>query len=519
MNASRRSKTWGRSRFETSPESTRRSAGPVGAVLLLCLGMPGLAGAGVEHERMCNVGLNLGAAYGRLVVFGSPGFAVTPPDQVAAIATNLRNASAEIAAFEPLVNTLHISPGRTESVRLIRADLERMARDAANLATRDASRVGSIKGRYKQGLTYVNRDGHLDLHSTCDSCLLDACYHFAAAHVSSVIEQVGPRRTLLNRHLGMMRNAIRSGINLSWDNITGTYDTATGTDRPAYGGVRTLRRMCCPFGREAGWEPLLNLGPNATWAEFTDLERYLQRFVREIRAVNCEGNNQSESESEKCPPGHYLGIDGTCAKIGGAVFGGTTVGDGYVNQSFIFDGIDDYMNTGNHACFGGARYPESWRSEASCGGYGCNFGRKNSVEACLRLGASKGAAEVVFGLSGRGRDNECWLQTSCANKGPHASFSYFVNDGQTNGSCPRNPDIVNLEQQKLYYFPAVVPWPHGTKCMTDAQKEKSVRDDIYVIEGQCPPVCPYGYYQHSYKGKTVCLRCPPGMSYRDNCCN
>ncbi len=432
MNASRRSTRGSQSRFGTPPESTGRSAGRVGAVLLmlLCLGMPGIADAGVEHERVCNVGLNLGGAYGRLQVFGTPGFAVTPPDQIAAITTNLGNASAEIAAFEPLVNTLHISPGRSESVRMIRTDLERMAREAADLATRDAQRVESIKDRYRQTLRYVNRDGHLYFSSTCDSCLLDACFHFAAAHIASVIEQDGPRRTLLNRHLGMMRNAIRSGIDLSWDNITGTYDPATGRDRSAQGGVRTLRRMCCPFGREPGWLPLLSLGPNTTWAEFSEFERYLRGFVREIKAVDCDssdahkghhgyagcykdnnqaeprglggrqlgaamiaddpemtilkcishcrqgghsfaglqysrwcfcgsnpgerfaddgpcnmkcsgdteetcggswansvyetasrGNNQHGSESENCPPGYYLGIDGTCAKIGGDPFG------------------------------------------------------------------------------------------------------------------------------------------------------------------------------------------------------
>lgn len=92
--------------------------------------------------------------------------------------------------------------------------------------------------------------------------------------------------------------------------------------------------------------------------------------------------------------------------------------------------ISVYRNSGGYACFGGATYPDRWRSEASCNAYGCNFGHKRSEQACLQLGAAKDAAEVVFGTSGS-RANECWLQTSCANKGPHGNFSYFVRGDQT----------------------------------------------------------------------------------------
>jgi hypothetical protein len=53
-----------------------------------------------------------------------------------------------------------------------------------------------------------------------------------------------------------------------------------------------------------------------------------------------------------------------------------------------------------------------------------NFGRKSSAEECLRVGAAKGAAEVVFGVSGI-RANECWLQNSAQDKRPHANFSCY----------------------------------------------------------------------------------------------
>ena len=87
-----------------------------------------------------------------------------------------------------------------------------------------------------------------------------------------------------------------------------------------------------------------------------------------------------------------------------------------------------YSNSGGFACFGSATYPVSWRSEASCNSFGCYFGRMNSVQECLQLGAAKGATEVVFGTSGS-RANECWLQSSCGDKRPHNNFSFFVGDG------------------------------------------------------------------------------------------
>jgi hypothetical protein len=83
-----------------------------------------------------------------------------------------------------------------------------------------------------------------------------------------------------------------------------------------------------------------------------------------------------------------------------------------------------YTNTGRFACFGGAVYPESWKNEASCNAYGCNFGQKNTVEECLALGERKGAMEVVYGVKVP-RLRECWLQNSCQDKRPHKCFDYY----------------------------------------------------------------------------------------------
>lgn len=86
--------------------------------------------------------------------------------------------------------------------------------------------------------------------------------------------------------------------------------------------------------------------------------------------------------------------------------------------------ISGYVNRGAYACFSGAEYPASWKNEASCGSYGCNFG-KLSLEKCLTRGAQKGAGEVIHGNTGGGRSDECWLQNSCTDLRPHSEFTLF----------------------------------------------------------------------------------------------
>lgn len=82
------------------------------------------------------------------------------------------------------------------------------------------------------------------------------------------------------------------------------------------------------------------------------------------------------------------------------------------------------LNRGGFACYGGAVFPDSWRSEASCGAFGCNFGTM-SRDLCIALALEKGANEVIHGNPGGGRSNECWMQESCADLRPNADFTYF----------------------------------------------------------------------------------------------
>jgi hypothetical protein len=86
--------------------------------------------------------------------------------------------------------------------------------------------------------------------------------------------------------------------------------------------------------------------------------------------------------------------------------------------------ISSYTKIGAFACYGSADYPPAWSGEASCRSFGCFFGRL-SLDACLTLGAQKGAREVHHGNPGGGRANECWLLNSCADRRPNGDFSVF----------------------------------------------------------------------------------------------
>lgn len=83
-----------------------------------------------------------------------------------------------------------------------------------------------------------------------------------------------------------------------------------------------------------------------------------------------------------------------------------------------------YREGGNFACYGGASFPESWRSQARCVGFGCQFARMDR-DSCLQLGARMGAALVIHGNPWGGRADECWLQNSCADMRPNGDFTIF----------------------------------------------------------------------------------------------
>ena len=78
--------------------------------------------ANPAQARLCNAGLSLGGAYGRLKFFGEAFGGSPPPDQVAAIATNLSNAAGEIRAFHTeaaIINPLHTKEQLPDSRRNI----------------------------------------------------------------------------------------------------------------------------------------------------------------------------------------------------------------------------------------------------------------------------------------------------------------------------------------------------------------------------------------------------------------
>ncbi len=74
---------------------------------------------------------------------------------------------------------------------------------------------------------------------------------------------------------------------------------------------------------------------------------------------------------------------------------------------------------------------------------------------------------------------------------------------------------------KMYYIPPSNPWPDAELCLTDRQAEERMNngENIRVIPGDCPPICDSGFQRGIYNGVEVCLRCPAGTTYSNNCCS
>jgi hypothetical protein len=98
-----------------------------------------------------------------------------------------------------------------------------------------------------------------------------------------------------------------------------------------------------------------------------------------------------------------------------------------------------YNPVGGFACFGGASYPQSWTSAANCDGRGCYVGVLGR-DACLAIGAERGATEVVHGNPGARRPNECWIQNSCARQVESQDFTVFRYGG---GGPPPPPPVAS----------------------------------------------------------------------------
>ncbi len=124
------------------------------------------------------------------------------------------------------------------------------------------------------------------------------------------------------------------------------------------------------------------------------------------------------------------------------------------------------VDRGGYACFGGATYPDAWRAEANCNAYGCLFGRM-SRDQCLALGRARGAGEMIHGIPGRGRSNECWLQDSCADLRPHPDFTYFGLPGRA--QAPPPPPVTGYASAGGYacFGGAVFPpsWRGQANCV------------------------------------------------------
>ena len=89
------------------------------------------------------------------------------------------------------------------------------------------------------------------------------------------------------------------------------------------------------------------------------------------------------------------------------------------------DSGSGYDRVGGYACWGGATYDPAWvDAGATCDPRGCYIAVLGR-EACLAIGAERGATMVIHGNPGGARPNECWIQNSCGRRGESQDFTMF----------------------------------------------------------------------------------------------
>lgn len=90
---------------------------------------------------------------------------------------------------------------------------------------------------------------------------------------------------------------------------------------------------------------------------------------------------------------------------------------------------------------------------------------------------------------------------------------------QPRPSCTGPSDFVNPIFRQEFYI-THNPYPRASACLTlkEANDKERAGATVERPGTPCAPKCPDGYQHQLYNGAEVCLRCPAGMNYKDNCC-
>lgn len=95
-----------------------------------------------------------------------------------------------------------------------------------------------------------------------------------------------------------------------------------------------------------------------------------------------------------------------------------------------------------------------------------------------------------------------------------------VSNQKETSNCA-TPPTVRQRQQAFEYKISQRLWGAGYRCMTpqEAALEDAKEDRRISNKGASCDKCPTGYSRSTYQGKPVCVKCPEGMRYSNNCCH
>jgi len=271
----------------------RRRAVHLGALAVAAALLPSSAFANEAQWRICRAGLNLGMAEARLEMFGRASGGGLPPEQATDLLTNIGYASAEIGAaealFEEPFSTRRASAGTAGRLASRLASFG--AETAGQPYFQRSAQVRSIYTDYRSSLaiTFVSsRPDAYQQNKTCDSLILDYCYHHGRAIVAATVDEHFARAYQSGAHAGM-RVAKDDGLAVAMD---------AGSHRP-FDGHR--QKICCNFGAPGAWEALAVFQPTSPASLYASNQPVLLDMIKTAVPLDpvCGSGEHSVCASSK----------------------------------------------------------------------------------------------------------------------------------------------------------------------------------------------------------------------------
>ncbi len=278
---------------------------------------------GSYHEKysaakrhLCDFAVNLGQAAAREYLYGThygKFWAETPDDQVATIGIHLKDAAAHLAAAEGLLEApFGTQPSRANPIAQTLTSLgDYMKWRAERRPDHRSNQLENIWNQYQQTFAYTfvsSRPDAFQYKATCDSKILDYCYHFGRALIAAEISPADRQGIRADSYQGgansSMSNAVFTGLELAMDGRAA---------RPP--GEMSTDRVCCALGPPAAWYALPKFQSDSSKATYAGAKKALDSLLDRAKLPpnRCRlpiGTDCCEPDAEDDPGSHPGGPPG-----------------------------------------------------------------------------------------------------------------------------------------------------------------------------------------------------------------